>query len=261
MGAALDEWLKTACAALTCPQQPVISIDVLPDDALQVSWSANDAWAQQVPSPFITRARSDMPFDTDLQFAVAGLLAERLVALSSANMQPNYPADAYYLRQAVVSWLVGRFVHQDTNAFVIDSLARNYGDAAVGRLLDALQPGSDASVLAGAAGVSTLDQANLDWRDFLTWRLMTEDELIRRRDDASFLSLYDTRDENARNLASQRFTVIPGDVKRTVLSAPLEMGADGQPVLRATVQVQEAGGVLQGDVVFRLVDGVWRRAN
>ena len=264
MGAAMQEWLQTACAAfasLVCGQQPLVSMDVLPDDALQVSWSANDVWALQVPSPYITRARSDMPFDTDLQFSVAGLLAERLVAVSSANLQPTYPADAYYLRQAIVSWLVGKFVHQDTNAFVIDSLAKNYGDAAVGRLLQAMQPGSDASIIMGAAGVTSLDQANLDWRDLLTWRLMTEDELIRRRDDVNFLSLYDTRDDNVRNLASQRYTVIPGDLKRTVLSAPLATGADGLPTLRATAQVQDGANVSQEEVLFRLVDGVWRRAN
>lgn len=261
MGTAIQEWLQTACAALVCPHPPNVSVDILPDDALQVAWSANDPWTLQVPSPFMTRARSDIPFDTDMQFSLAGLLAERLVATASANMQPTYPADAYYLRQAVVSWLVGKFVHQDTNAFVIDSLAKNYGDAAVGKLLAAMQPGSDGSILAGAAGVGTLDQANLDWRDFLTWRLLTEDELIRRRDDANFLSLYDTRDENVRNLASGRYSVIPGDIKRTVLSAPLEIGADGLPTLRATVQVQDGANISQEEVLFRLVDGVWRRAN
>lgn len=261
MGTAMEEWLQTACGAINCAQPPTVNVDVLPDEGLQLQWSANDPWTLQVPSPYITRARSDMPFDTRLQFGVAGLLAERLVAASSANMQPTYPADAYYLRQAIVSWLVGKFVHKDTNAFVVDSLARNYGDAAVGRLLQAMQPGSDVSILAGAAGASSLDQANLDWRDFLTWRLMTEDELIRRRDDANFLNLYDTRDENVRNLASQRYTVIPGDVKRTVLSAPLEMGADGLPMLRAAVQVQEGANVSQEEVLFRLVDGIWRRAN
>jgi hypothetical protein len=261
MGAAVENWLAIGCAALTCGEQPDINIDVLPDDALQIGWSDSNPWQMQVPSPYTQRARSDMPFDVDLQFSVANLVAERLMAVSSPNVQPVYPADAYYLRQAIVSWLVGKFVQLDTNAFVIDSLAKNAGDAAVGRLLQAMQPNSDVSILAQIAGVSSLEQANLDWRDFLTWRLVTEDELIRRRDDANFLLLYDTRDENVRNLASQRFTVVPGDIQRTVLSAPLETGADGLPTLRATVQVQAGGSITQEEVLFRLVDNIWRRAN
>jgi hypothetical protein len=261
MGESLQSWIEIGCAALACAQTPDISVDVLPDDALQVSWSANNPWSLQLPSPYVHAARSDMPFDVDLQFSVAGLLAERLVATASANMQPTYPADAYYLRQAIVSWLVGRFVKVDTNAFVIASLAQNYGGESVGRLLQAMQPNSDASILAGIAGVASLDQANLDWRDFLTWRLLTEDELIRRRDDANFLNLYDTRDDDVRSLASQRYTIIPGDIKRTVLSAPLETGAGGVPTLRATVQVQDGSAVTQEEVLFKLVDGLWRRAN
>jgi len=259
MGDAIQAWLQTGCAALACGQQPEISLDVLPDEALQMSWSANNPWQMQVPSPYVGRARSDMPFDVELQFSVANLLAERLLAVSSSNVQPVYPTDAYYLRQAILSWLVGRFVQVDTNAFVIDSLATQYGDAVVGRLLQSLQADSNVGILAQAAGVASLEQANLDWRDFLTWRLMTEDELIRRRDDANFLSLYDTRDENVRSLASQRFTIIPGEVQRTVISAPLEIGADGAPMLRATVQAD--GSVTQEEVLFRLVDQVWRRAN
>jgi hypothetical protein len=261
MGPDIESWLQLGCAALACEQTPEISVEVLPDEAMQVSWSTTNPWLLQVPSPFVRRARSDMPFDLDMKFGVANLLADRLVSVASNDMQPVYPADAYYLRQAVVSWLVGRFVQMDTNAFVVNSLADNAGDTAVGRLLDAMQPDSNVSILLGVTGTASLDQANLDWRDFLTWRLMTEDELIRRREDANFLSLYDTRDENLRSVASQRYTVIPGDISRTVLSAPLETGADGVPTLRATVQVVEAGVITQEEVLFRLVDGVWRRAN
>ena len=34
--------------------------------------------------------------------------------------------------------------------------------------------------------VATFARAALDWRDFLTWRLTVEDELIGRRDEAGF---------------------------------------------------------------------------
>lgn len=256
----LSGWLTLACAALNCTP-PELGVEVVPDETLQPSWSPGGTWLLQIPSPYVHRARSDMPFDLNLQFAVASLLAERLVASSSNNLQPVYPADAYYLRQAVMSWLVGRFVQVDTNAFVINSLAANYGDAAVGRLLAALQPDSNVSILAQAAGAASLDQTNLDWRDFLTWRIVTEDDLIRRNDETNFTMLYDTRDENARNLAYQRFREGAPPLSKVVITATPEIGADGIPVIRAVVQVGEKESAILQEVLFRLADGVWKRLN
>lgn len=256
----MSGWLGLACAALNCTP-PELSIEIVPDETLQPSWSASNPWLLQLPSPYVHRARSDMPFDLNLQFAVAGLLAERLVASTSNNLQPVYPADAYYLRQAVVSWLVGRFVQVDTNAFVINTLAANYGDAAVGRLLSALQPDSNVSILVQVAGVASLDQTNLDWRDFLTWRIVTEDDLIRRADETNFTAFYDTRDENTRNLAYQRFREGSPPLKKVVLTAALEIGADGVPIIRAVMQVGEDESTTLQEVLFRLADGVWKRLN
>lgn len=256
----MSGWLSLACAALNCTP-PELSVEIVPDETLQPSWSASNPWQLQLPSPYVQRARSDMPFDLNLQFAVASLLAERLVASTSNNLQPVYPADAYYLRQAVVSWLVGRFVQVDTNAFVINTLAANYGDAAVGQLLSALQPDSNVSILAQVAGVASLDQTNLDWRDFLTWRIITEDDLIRRGDETNFTAFYDTRDENTRNLAYQRFREGAPPLKKVVLTATLEMGADGVPIIRAVMQVGENESTTLQEVLFHLADGVWKRLN
>jgi hypothetical protein len=261
LGDKVSSWLQSACAALTCGDLPALSVEIVPDESLQTTWSPNNAWVLQVPSPYITRARSDMPFDLDMQFAVANLLAERLVAQASNNMQPVYPTDAYYLRQAIVSWLVGKFVQVNTNAFIISSLATNYGDAMVGRLLAALQPNSSVALLGQVIGVASLDQANFDWRDYLTWRVVTEDNLIRQRDDVNFLALYDTRDDTARNLASQRFSDVPLEVTKVIVSAQLEAGADGLPILRAVMQVGEKDNVTEQEVIFRLADGVWKRLN
>ena len=49
-----------------------------------------------------------------------------------------------------------------------------------------MQPDSGASLINLVAGTDTLAQANLDWRDFLTWRLALEDELIARREEGRF---------------------------------------------------------------------------
>lgn len=260
LGPRLEQWLRIGCAALACGTLPAVMVDIVPDEGLQISWSGSNPWLLQVPSPYIRRARADMPFDLELQFSAAGLLAERLVLAATNNLQPVYPADAYHLRQAVISWLVGRFVEMNTNSFLIGSLAQNYGETAVGRLLQLMQPDSDARIFNEVAGVTSLEQASLDWRDLLTWRLVTEDELIRRRDEANFLALYDTRDAMVRELAYQRFAAAPLDLQKVVISAPLETGADGTPQIRAVVQAGDDPANRQ-EVLFRLVDGSWRRAS
>jgi hypothetical protein len=259
VGTSVDNWLANACTALPCGTLPIVSIDIVPDNTVQPAWSTANPWSMQIPSPFTDRARTDMPFDTALQLKVANLIADRLVSVVSNNMQPTYPADSYYLRQAVVSWLVGQFVQFDTNALVVSSLAKNYGPGAVGRLVTSLQPDSDGRALAAAAGVPSLEQANLDWRDFLTWRLAVEGELIKRRDENNYMSLYDTRDEAVRQLAAQRFNAAPLE-SPVVVSAQVETDT-GTPILRALAQVGPKDNRTQQEVQFRLVDGLWKRAN
>lgn len=257
----LNVWQQTACSILTCAVPPVVEVEIVPDPTLQTGWAAPDSWLLRIPSPYVNAARSDQPFDVGLQVAAANALAERMVATVTGSIQPIYPADAYYLRQALVSWLVGRFVQINTNAFVINSLAANYGDAAVGRLAASLLPDSSAALLSTVTGTADLVQANLDWRDFLTWRLVTEDDLIRRRDEGNFLALYDTRDMAIRDIAYQRFSQPPPETRKVVTSAQLDSTIDGQPVLRAVAEVGETGNSIQIEVLFQLVDGVWKRAN
>ncbi|MFN8373310.1 MAG: hypothetical protein U0694_10605 [Anaerolineae bacterium] len=261
MGPRLTSWINSACAALPCDNSLPLAVVVLPNPTLQIGWMADNPLALQMPSPYTTRARTDQPFDPELQLQIANMVADHFVALASNSMQPVYPADAYYLRQAVVSWLVGQFVEIDTSSFVISSLAAQYGAPAVGRLVQAMQPTSDARVLAQAAGVASLDGANLDWRDFLTWRLIAEDSLIAQRDEANFLALYDTRDENIRNAALARFNAASPAENRVVTVVGAQTGADGSPELTATVQVGEGDSARQELVLFRLVDGLWKRAS
>jgi hypothetical protein len=186
---------------------------------------------------------------------VANLLSERLVSAFT----PTYPSDAYYLRQAVISWLVKRFAEIETNSFLISSLAERYGDAAVGRLLLAMQPESPVSVLSQVTGTS-LDAASLDWRDFLTWRLAVEDELILSRDEANFLALYDTVDPAVRDQAYARFSSADPGEPRTVTAVIPQQNASGVPELRAVVDVGSPV-TSQEEIIFRLADGVWKRAS
>ncbi|MBZ0300887.1 MAG: hypothetical protein K8J31_14150 [Anaerolineae bacterium] len=252
-------WLQTGCDSLGCETVPTLRVQIVADPGFKTDWSPDDPWLLRMRSPYTQLARMDAPFDFSLQFEVANLVAERLVSVASNDLQPVYPADVFYLRSSIVSWLVGRFVSINTNAFLIGSLAQHYGEAAVGLLLQALEPESDASVLNGVTGAATLAEANLDWRDFLTWRLALEDELIQRGDEGSFLALYDTRDETVRALAYDRYNRGTLAGSRVVVSVTPETTPAGFRQLRAQAQI---GSTEQSDaVVFRLMNEHWLRAN
>lgn len=248
-------WLQTGCAVLTCSGFQEVAVEIVPDPGLTMGWSENNPWLLQFPSPYTGRARTDMPFDLNLQLETATLLAERLVTLAAGDTQPVFPGDAYYLRSAVGSWLVGRFTQMDTNSFLIASLAQNYGEHTVGQLLRVMQPESDVSIINKVTATASLQEANLDWRDFFTWRLVLEDELINRRDEVGFLALYDP---SARDQAYQRYGQGTSGEQKVVVSVVPETSPEGIFQLRAVAQVNTDR---QEDVLFRLVEGVWRRAN
>jgi len=257
----LQGWIEGGCAALACVELPTLHVEVLADTAQTIAWSPTSAWTLLVPSPHMQRARADMPFDGNMQVEAANLLADRLLAQVSNDMRPVYPADAYYLRQALVSWLVGQFVQINTNTFLIDSLVASYGTDAVGQLAREMQPNSAVSIMNSVVGTTSLEQAALDWRDYLTWRLTVEDELIGRRDEANFLTLYDTREDAVRTAAYDRYNTGWDVGRKVVTSAVPEMGLGNFPQLRATVQVGEEGSTTEQQILFRLVNGVWVRAS
>ena len=62
------QWLQFACGALTCSTPPALTIEIMPDPLLQIGWSPADApandWTLQLPSPYISSARLDQPFDS-----------------------------------------------------------------------------------------------------------------------------------------------------------------------------------------------------
>jgi len=261
LGGRLDEWIQIGCAALNCGTLPTIRVDIQVDDDAQLGWGTMDEWLILFPSPYVNRARSDLPFAPELQIEVASLLAERLVVHASASMLPNYPADASYLRQAVVSWLVGRFVQIDTGAYLIQSLANNYNETTVGALIQALQPDSQINILSEITGVSSLDQLVLDWRDFFTWRLTVESDLMSQGQYDAFLGLYDTRDTNVQVLADERYNQNAAPEPQVVtLVQPTAPAVDGLPQQLVTVQIGIQGSTREEIILFRLVNNNWQRA-
>jgi hypothetical protein len=205
--------------------------------------------------------RVDMPFSPELREQAAGFIAERLVAQASNNMQPVPPTDAVYLHQAVVNWLTDHFAQTQTDAYLIESLTASYGTQSVAQLLQSLQPSSDIGLLAQITDVPSLQQATLDWRDFLTWRLNLENQLIANRDEANFLTLYDVGDEAARTIAAGRFAANAPAEPVNVVSAVPQVDANGVPHLYARAQSGSDISLQEIEVIFRLVNGVWRRVN
>ncbi len=249
------EWLRLGCAALGCAQTPSFTVEVIPSASLEARWSPDDPTILELPSPYVSEARLDMPFDTSAQIAAANLIAERLVGMNPAS----HPSDGYYLHQAIISWLVKRFAEIETNSFLVSSLAERYGEQAVGRLLLTIQSNPRVSAISTVTG-TTLDAAQLDWRDFLTWRLAVEDDLITARDEANFLLLYDTADTLVRDQAYARYSSGDPGEPLTVTAAVPQQGANGVPELRAVV-VGSDPAVAQEDIRFRLVAGEWKRAS
>jgi len=257
MGEQLERWFNTSCAAIDCETVPYMTVDI-GNQIPEIAWVPGDAWQMTISSPYVDRARTDQPFNTEYQIEVATLLANRLVDNSLAELTPVYPADAYYLRSSVISWLVGRFVQLDTNAHLITSLAQNYGDSAVGGLVEALQPQSSMAIFSQITGVADVSQANLDWRDFIAWRLAAEDELIQRQDQANFMSLYDPTNSTGQQVAINRFNNPQPAREKVVLKTESVTGST-PPQLNATVRYTDTGEEVV--IQFNLVDNVWRRSN
>lgn len=259
--ATLDGWLASACTALLCETVPTLRVDISPEPGAPIRWSPEREWLLRFPSPYVEGARLDMPFDPDRRFEVASLLAERLIDTQLGERMPRYPWDAYYLRQGVASWLVGRFAQINTNTFLIDSLVANYGEAAVGELLNVLQPESNVDVLTAVTG-ATLDVSNLDWRDFFTWRLALENELISVQDYDNFSWLYKFEDAAVLELANSRFTSgLVGGVPVVIAVQSVEPSPEGNARLLAITQQSGENGPVEGQVIFELVSNVWKRVN
>jgi len=262
MQAQLDGWLATACTALPCDTLPTVTVTITSDDLLETAWSPVDPWQLLVESPLRERLRTDMPFDPDMRVEVASLLAVRLATFIRGGAELTPTTDAHYFQnEAIVPWLVGQFLQVNTGETVIDSLAQNYGRGVIGDVLQALTPDATVSVLTQVTGVP-LDQLNIDWRDYFTWRLRLEQQLIAEGLGDAVAALYDTTDTAAIQAANARIqggtSGLPFNV---IVVRPAAPAADGSPQLAATYEVGSDVNVTVLETVFRLRDGTWKRAN
>ena len=260
VSAALEDWIKRGCDILDCGDRPRLIIDILPEAAESVAWVDEAALRLRIRSPYVDIARADKPFDGQLQVLASTLVAERLVSEHSNKLEAQYPHDAYFLQSRAIAWLSEVFTRFDRGALLMRSIAEKYGDDAIARALAQLTATSDMSILDAAIG-QLLEDAELDWRDFIEWRLTLEDELISAGRQNEWLKLYDTVDESVRLAAYERYS--RGAVARDyrVIDQLIWSKPDGWPQLRATVQVSGADGINEEIVLFNLVNAVWKRAS
>ena len=258
----LHGWITQACAALACDPPPALRVTIVSDAPTRVDWSPEDPWHLIMLSPYVEGARSDQPFDFERQVATADLFARRLVGTYGSEADLAVGTDGYFLQwQAVVPWLTGRFIQVNTESHLIDSLASNYGEETVGRLLRQLQPESWISMLTEVTGVP-LDEATLDWRDFFTWRLLREQELIAQGNTDAVAQLYDTSDDAAVQQAFRRAAQAPiNEEIEVIVVQRTSPSADGRAQLLATAHIGTGASAVEQQILFRLQTNVWKRAD
>ncbi|PJF28843.1 MAG: hypothetical protein CUN52_11420 [Phototrophicales bacterium] len=71
----LDQMVELACSTRDCTNLPRLRADISPEGYGGIMWSPADKNLLLIPSPYVVRARSDMPFSPEMQAQVAGLLA------------------------------------------------------------------------------------------------------------------------------------------------------------------------------------------
>ena len=257
---ALEDWLRRGCDILECGNLPKLRVAIFADATSETAWIDERQMRLQIRSPYIDITRADTPFDGWLQWQVSTMLAERLVDAHTSYLVMTDSHDAHFLRQSAIAWLSEVFTRLDSGARLMRSLADNYGADTVARLLAQMTATSDISILQEVIN-QPIESADLDWRDFVEWRLALEQSLIRGGRENDWLDHYDTSVERTRLAAYERFNAGANEQSYRVIDLLSWSGADGTPQLRATVQVTGNGEVADEIILFNLVNGVWKRAS
>ena len=255
----LDLVWGEGCAWLACAVPlPNLSIQVVPEAVVGVTWSPDSPDVLRIASPLTGRAQVDVPLDPATAREVGRLLAERIVGQALGGADPQPPADAAFLAGALEDWLVGRFLGDGgmLGSSFVESLSETYGEQAVGMLArSTIQPEAGIGVLSEAFGLS-LNEIAVDWREFFQWRLALEPFLLSRGDQAGLLGLYDDLAVNEA-LALLNNPEAAGQTALTVARVVTGPGEDGAPRAWAVVRYPDGS---EGPITFRLVDGDWKRS-
>ncbi len=254
-----DVWFTLGCTVIDCSSLPKITVDIHPNSPADPAWSSLNEWQLVLTSPFVQPVRMDQVLNPNTKMQIATLMAERLVNFETNQLEPLYPADVFYLKSAIVSWLVGQFTNTQTNSFFIASIADQLTPARVGNVLRAFTPTTNVSELSPVLGVANIAEANVDWRDFLTWRLRLEQDFLASRDRDAFFALYDGANPTSLAVADSRFNAGSMVTPQVVVSAAAPVQRDGSIFLNVLVQVGEGENRQQIETTFRWDGFGWKR--
>ncbi|MCY3782127.1 MAG: hypothetical protein OXG78_17570 [Chloroflexi bacterium] len=260
VGDVIAEWRMRGCNLLNCGALPTIQIDILPRAAETITWADERSMHLRLRSPYVELARADLPFDGAYRLQVSKLLAKSFVQEHSRLESAIYPNDAVFLLDSAVNWLSEWLVGVDPGAGLIQSLAQNYGVESVARLLSILSSTDDMSIVREVLPVA-IEEADLDWRGFIEWRLQTEAELIAARAEDAWLPLYDTSNETVRMVAYQRFNQNLPSQRFMVVDQVIWTTEEGDPQLKVTAESDYGDSTGVEVLLFNLVDQVWKRAS
>ena len=253
-----ERWIVEGCALLACETPPVLTFEIIPDPGLTLGADPNRPDTILIPSPLasLERARADQPISASLEDQIALEVVHQLMGKLAAWADPAPGADAAWLRASLVESIVSSFTGRSDPArsAFMESLKGSYGTALMGRLARELKPDSTLTLLASMVGTSVAQLA-VDWRPFFQWRLDIEKTLLTRGDQYSVIALWDAANPASQDLLRARLND-PSAASAQVIGVSIAPGGEG--VARAVVQVTV--GDTPGTLIWRLVEGTWKRS-
>lgn len=252
---AAERWMAIGCGAIGCETLPSLTINIVADEIDSANWVP--ATPLIVRSPYVSVYEPGAPLGGPSVVNLPGLIAERLVDDALVD-QPQYPADAFFLRQAAITWLRDTMAGAATTSYLLNDLAARFGPGVIGTIVRGITPTGNVDALPALLGAVDLAALESDWRDYLTWRLSLERDFIAAGNQAGMLALYDPTNPALTAVAQARLQAGIPEV-RTVVSARQSTAEDGAPQVRTLVQIGDDPS-RQEEVSFRLVNGLWLRS-
>ncbi len=167
----LPGWMELGCQVLSCTQQPGMLVEIIADPNLTLSWHPINPWHMRIPSPLLSRMRSDQPFSPRLQQSLAELVSTQLFLTSPMATIESSSMDDRYFRQALYSWLVTRFLGIKEISPLLDSVIERYGVHPIASAVNDFGGLKLLPALRKATQSSLAELALLDWRDYLEWKI------------------------------------------------------------------------------------------
>jgi hypothetical protein len=255
----LDRWWSEGCGYLGCMTTPKLTVRIVSDPSVMLGWDTRAENTLLIPSPLAIadRVRSDVPIADQLEDIIAAHVAERVFDVATGKLMPVTYSDSAWLRKSIIDWLSATYTGRGdlANIGFVQSLKDNYGVAALAKITQSLSPASDISLM-GKVLNQPIESLALDWRAFFQRRLDIEKQLV-KDDQTAFQALWDTSNPVAQEQMLQRLSN-PNNQPATpqVQAVAINTAQDGIPIANIQATVDGQGMV----IVFRLVDGSWKRS-